>query len=172
VTGRCGSRRQGRARQESLELRPMRRHRIGVDDSVEGFDRSAGRGVSHRQGHALVRRRPLSRIDPPQRGDEPRQISCQRAGVVEVADPRVLAVEPAVDRPMPRLALRGHPFAERDGNGDREERGKSGQPPVMPPAWQPVLGHPTRGPMTYRYLADRRAATVRQSKLDDPNRGP
>ena len=40
-------------------------------------------------------------------------------------------VEPPIDGPMPGVALAGCPFRERDGDGQRQERGQSRQPLVL-----------------------------------------
>ena len=89
--------------------------RGGVDDSVQGLDRRAGRSVSLVQRYAAVGRWTPRRIYTVQGGDELRQVRGQRAGVGDAVDGRVLTVQPPVDRPVPGIALGRFTLPERDG---------------------------------------------------------
>jgi hypothetical protein len=119
-----------------LERRfPRRGHRVGIERVVEGGDRVASAIVSHCQWHAaggIVRRGwSTGGIDPLQGGDEVRQIGRRLAKIGDTVDARVLALEPSVHRPRPRVALGWDSFRERDGDGERQVRGESRQPPVF-----------------------------------------
>ena len=94
-------------------------------------DRGARRSVARRQGHAAARRRRAVGIDPAQRGDERGQIRGQQAGFGNPVDVRVLALEPAVDRPGPGIGVGGTPFARGMGMATGSARREPRQPPML-----------------------------------------
>lgn len=110
---------------------PRCRRGGGVDDPVQGVERGAGRSVSLFQRYATAGGRAARQMYPVQGGDELRDVRCQRTRVGEKANSRVLAVQPPVDGPVPRIALSGFAVPERHGNGDRKERGKPRQPLLL-----------------------------------------
>jgi hypothetical protein len=81
--------------------------------------------------YAAVGRWTARRIYTVQGGNELRQVRGQRAGVGDAVDGRVLTVQPPVDRPVPGIALGRFTLPERDGNGNRQQRGKPRQPVVL-----------------------------------------
>src|SRR6266699_3831422 len=115
---------------------PRRGHGLNIEQASKFGDGGADALVSHDQRLAaekVVRSRgwPAHRIDPLQGGDEVSQRSRRLDWIGDALDDRVVTCEPAVDGPLPGVALARCPQSKRDRDGKWQVRGESWQPPLL-----------------------------------------
>ena len=117
-------------------LVPGRGDSVSIEHVVQLCDRGPRVGISHCQRDAAAkvvcaRTRAAGGVDPLQRSYELRERDRRLAKIRDALDDRVLAWEPSADRPMPWVALGGHPLRERHRDSKRQMRRQSRQPLML-----------------------------------------
>lgn len=162
---------------------------LGVDPAIKRGDGLPCLVVIDRQRPATVEImlagcRPIRHIDASQRDEEIGERDCEGVEIVDARTPGRLAVNPAINRPMPGIALGRLAHGQRRWNGQRQEGCQFRQPAMLLLDLQRIGGsarQPDRHfvakmegavvPAAESDRADRQMPPFRELSIDQPAHG-